>query len=200
MGSDNILQNILIDANESVLVLIDIQDLFLNKLVRESAHLIVNHAGWLIEIAKILSIPIIVTAEDIAHCGSITTSLAEKLPPNTPVYNKMIFNFADNPEIIEAVEKTDRKTTILAGLETDVCIAQSAIGLMQSGYQVVTVADACASPGEAHLVGLERMRGAGVLITSCKSLYYEWVRGVEKSEEISQRHFPEIGTPKDVIL
>jgi nicotinamidase-related amidase len=198
-NQDSILNN-LIDVNDSILVVIDVQDAFLQKCPRDTADLIVNRVGWLMEVAKLLSVPIIVTAEDVENCGSITTSLAEKLPLKTPVYNKMIFNLADNPEIQAAVYKTGRRTAVLVGLETDVCIAQSAIGLMQRGYKVAVVADASASPGEAHAIGQERMRGAGVLLTSCKSLYYEWVRGVEKSEEISKKYFPDIGLPKGIIL
>jgi len=200
MQKEKSLLNNLIDVNDCVLVVIDVQDAFLIKCPQETANLIVNRVGWLMDVAKLLSIPIIVTAEDIEHCASITASLAEKLPPQTPVYNKMIFNLADNPEIIAAVYRTGRRTAVLAGLETDVCIAQSAIGLMQQGYKVAVVADASTSPGEAHADGLERMRGAGVLLTSCKLLYYEWVRGVEKSEEISRNYFTEIGLPKGIIL
>jgi nicotinamidase-related amidase len=190
----------LIDVNDSVLVVIDVQDAFLQKCPQDAADLIVNRVGWLMDVAKLLSVPIIVTAEDVEHCGSITTSLAEKLPPQTPVYDKMIFNLADNPEILTALNRTGRETAVLAGLETDVCVTQSAIGLMQNGYQVAVVADASTSPGDAHAAGLERMRGAGVLLTSCKSLYYEWVRGVEKSEEMSRNYFTEIGLPKGIIL
>ena len=71
----------------------------------------------------------------------------------------------------------------MVGLETDVCVAQSALGLLQEGFDVVAVADACGSPGTAHEFGLERMRGAGVMVTSAKTVYYEWVRTVEGSRE-----------------
>jgi hypothetical protein len=53
------------------------------------------------------------------------------------------------------------------------------------GYRVAVVGDATGSPGDAHQVGLERIRGAGGLILSAKSLFYEWVRTVEKSQEFA---------------
>lgn len=186
MNQPNSILNTLIDVNDCVLILIDIQDAFLNKCTQEMAVQIIHRAGWLLENAKILSVPIVVTAEDIEYSGSLTGLLAAHLPADTPVYNKMFFNLADNPEILKAVAETGRNTAILMGLETDVCIAQSAIGLLQNGYKVAVVEDASASPGEAQRVGLERLKNAGILITSTKALYYEWVRGVEKSIAMSR--------------
>jgi nicotinamidase-related amidase len=78
------------------------------------------------------------------------------------------------------VEGTGRRTTVLVGLETDVCVAQSALGLLERGYRVVAVADATGSPGTAHAAGLARMRDAGVIIVETKNLYYEWLRTVER--------------------
>jgi nicotinamidase-related amidase len=192
--------NSLIDVDDCLLAVIDVQDSFLRKCSQEEADLTLNHVGWLVEIAKILGVPLVVTAEEIERMGSVSPSLAEKLPPGTTVFNKMIFNLADNPEILQAVKDTGRKTAVLVGLETDVCIAQSALGLMQNGFQVVAVADATNSPGEAHAVGLERMRRAGVLVTSLKALYYEWIRTVEMSNRIPREYGASLGKPRGVIL
>ncbi len=193
MNYKNSILNNLVDVNDCVLIIIDIQDAFLKKCSQEMADQVINRAGWLLEIAKTLSIPLVVTAEDIKNSGSLTRSIAMQLPRETKIYNKMIFNLADNPEILKAVYESGRKTAVLVGLETDVCIAQSAIGLLQNCYNVAVVVDAVASPGEAHSIGLERMRNADVLLTSTKALYYEWVRGVEKSSaicRIQSRAFP----------
>ena len=95
----------------------------------------------------------------------------------------MTFGLAAQPDILEAVQQTGRKTPVLIGYETDVCITHSALGLIDLGYKVAVVADATGSPGEAHRIGLERIRGAGGIIVSGKSLYYEWVRTVEKAME-----------------
>jgi hypothetical protein len=65
------------------------------------------------------------------------------------------------------------------------------------GYRVAVVADATGSPGEAHQIGLERIRDAGGIIVSAKSLYYEWVRTVEKALEFESLG---IETPEGIIL
>jgi nicotinamidase-related amidase len=135
-----------------------------------------------------------------AQLGGLVLSIAEKLPEKTVVYNKMVFGLADQPDILAAVEKIGRKTAVLVGLETDVCIAHSALGLLQKGYQVVAVSDATASPDSGHEIGLERMRRAGIVLVTVKSLYYEWLRTVVADDDFRARHGREITTPDGVNL
>ncbi len=168
----------LIRANDSILMIIDVQDSFLTKLPQEKAVSVVERIGLLMDVASVLDIPVICTAEEIPVMGGMTPKLLDRLPPAAKVYDKMIFNLADQPDIIAAVLSSGRKTAILTGLETDVCVAQSALGLISAGFSVVAVADACASPGDSHQAGLKRIESAGGLISAVKSLYYEWIRTV----------------------
>jgi len=75
---------------------------------------------------------------------------------------------------------------VLAGLETDVCVAQSALGLRAAGYRVAVVSDACASPAPNHEHGLQRLRGSGVVLTSVKTVFYEWLRDLETTYRIRE--------------
>ncbi|MFZ5820983.1 MAG: hypothetical protein ACOYYJ_13870 [Chloroflexota bacterium] len=74
------------------------------------------------------------------------------------------------------------------------------MGLLENGFKVAVVQDATGSPGTAHEVGIERMRVAGVLVTSVKSVFYEWIRTVQRANEFSQKYDQEIGLPKDIVL
>ena len=113
----------------------------------------------------------------------------------------MVFGLAGQPDILAAVRATGRKTAILAGLETDVCVAQSAIGLLQAGYRVAVVADAVGSPGAAsHAAGLERIRLAGCILASVKGLFYEWVRTIPALREFMSRYGKEIGEPAGIDM
>ena len=100
----------------------------------------------------------------------------------------MSFGLAADPAILAAIERTGRETVILIGLETDVCIAQSAIGLLEAGYRVAAVADATGSPGTGHAFGLDRVRDAGALVLGYKGLYYEWLRTVERADRFRRKH------------
>ena len=194
------LKKSLINMDDCVLTIIDIQDHFLAKLPPERAELLVNRVGWLMEIAKILQVPMVVTAEEPDRLDGFLPSLAEKLPPGTSILDKTVFGLAGQPNILKAVQQTNRKTAVLVGMETDVCVSHSAIGLMQNGFQVVAVSDATDSPGGSHKIGLERMKEAGALVTSLKVVYYEWVRTVSMCNTIDQEHGKRIGSPAGIIL
>ena len=187
----------LIDANDSILIAIDIQPSFVKKEKPGGSNSLLQRICWVIQVANWLNVPLIVTAEDIPRTGNICAEITELLPRGTRIYNKMTFGLAAQADILEAVEQTGRKTAVLIGYETDVCITHSALGLMDLGYRVVVVADAAGSPGSAHHIGLERIRAAGGIIVSAKSLYYEWVRTVEKAREFEAREIP---TPEGIIL
>ena len=205
----------LIDVSDSVLVVIDVQDAFLDKLalakttIHEAAatsappsdkETLVNRIVWLMELAQTLQVPMIVTAEDIDVLGSVAPALEDKLSSDTVVHNKMVFGMADNLSIMQALKATNRKTAILVGLETDVCIAHSALGLQQTGYRVAVVTDAVASPGIHHQYGLDRMYRAGIILTNVKGLYFEWVRTVAKDNQLKKDLVDRIGSPKGIIL
>jgi nicotinamidase-related amidase len=190
----------LIDVDDSILIVIDVQDGFLARFSAQEREPLVNRIGWLISVAAKLGVPLVVTAEEISKHGGVTPALAQKLPLGTHVLDKRSFGLAGDREIVSAVRDTGRQTTVLVGLETDVCVAQSAIGLWQLGYRVVVLADATGSPGTGHEVGLERVRGAGILVSSVKSIYYEWMRTVDRAVQFWEKHGAEIGLPEGVEL
>jgi nicotinamidase-related amidase len=200
MVNDTPLQNSLMVMNDSILIVIDVQETFVTKLPLEMRDPLKNRIAWLMDVATRLNIPLVVTAEDIPNCGSVSLEIAKRLPPDIMIFNKMVFGLTAIPDIMAAIEGTGRKTTILVGLETDVCVAHSAIGLLQHGYRVVVVADATGSPGTGHEFGLERMRGAGVLISSVKGIYYEWIRSVARDNEFMKRFAQELGSPDGISL
>ena len=173
----------LLEVNDSMLIVIDIQPSFIKKENKEDNNPLLQRMCWVIKVAKWLNVPLIVTAEDIPHSGNISNEVAQLLPPDTKIYNKMSFGLAAQADILEAVQKTQRKTAVIIGYETDVCVTHSALGLIDLGYTVVVVADATGSPDGAHQIGLERIRAVGGIIVSAKSLYYEWIRTVEKALE-----------------
>ena len=108
------LHHTLVEVNDSVLIVIDVQECFLAKLPSEERALLVNRIGWLISVATRLNVPIIVTAEEIPKLGSVVPAIADRLPPETFVFNKMVFGLAEDHEIIAAVRDTGRNTAILA--------------------------------------------------------------------------------------
>jgi nicotinamidase-related amidase len=166
----------LFHRDQSCLLVIDVQQYFLDKLPLDQRAPLVARIGWFMRVAKGLEIPVIATAEDIAKDGPLVPELSAQLPQGATVFDKRVFGAMGQADIREAVLATGRKEFVLVGLETDVCIAHSAMGLAELGHRVAVIADGCASPPPHHEAGLRRLRDGGVLVTTMKGIFYEWVR------------------------
>lgn len=172
----------LVERARSCLLVIDVQQYFLDKLALQDREPLLRRMAWLMQAARLLGIPIIATAEDVARDGPLVPELARELPASVAVFDKMIFGLCDQPDIRAAVDSTaagGRDQFVLIGLETDVCIAHSAFGLAAAGYRPIVIDDACASPAPHHEHGLRRLRDAGITVTTIKGIFYEWVRDLE---------------------
>jgi len=177
----------LVEVEDSVLVVIDIQDSFLRKYDASIGKPLLEKVVWLLKIAAHMNMPVVAMAEDIDNADNLHQSILSALPPGTRVHNKNTFALTDNPPILSDLEATRRNTAILVGMETDVCVAQSALGLMQCGYQVVVLEDAVATTTGGAQIGLGRMRDAGDAISSVKAITYEWLRSVQNSNALFDR-------------
>jgi nicotinamidase-related amidase len=188
----------LFDRDRACLVVIDVQRYFLDKLPAGAVAPLVARIAWIMRVAHALGIPIIATAEDIADNGSLVPEILAALPAGRPVFDKMIFGLAAQADIRAAVEASGRDAFVLVGLETDVCVAHSALGLAAAGCRVAALEDACGSPPPHHDAGIRRMRDAGITITTVKGMHYEWVRDLATLKRLKDA----IGTelPPGLIL
>lgn len=177
----------LADHEDSVLIIIDAQEGFYgDQLPAEEtarAHEALGRMVWLADVATRLGVPAVITEEDPQQNGPTFPGIADRLRDPSALV-KPTFGLAGTPAIIQAIEETGRKTAVLVGFETDVCVAQSAIGLLERGMRVVVVEDAVFSPGEMHARGIGRIAAAGIEINHCKGLAYEWARTLERSRAI----------------
>ncbi len=177
MDTQGLNESFLTQREDCCLIVIDVQDYFLSKLPLHWRRPLVERMGWLMRVARTLEIPIIATAEDVDRNGLMVPELAELLPAGSPpILNKIVFGLYGQEDTRQAADSAKRSHFVLVGLETDVCVSQSALGLLEAGYRVSVVEDACGSPPPNHDVGIQRVRDAGVTITSAKAVYYEWVR------------------------
>lgn len=173
----------LIDVEHSMLLVIDAQQDFYSDrrtdVDRTALAGMFRRAAWVTAVASRLGVPVVVTEEDAAVNGATATVIRAALPDGAPVLPKSTFGAAGNPDILAAIEATGASTTVLVGLETDVCVAHSALGLIEVGKRVIAVHDALYSPGAAHANGIGRLERAGVELISAKELAYDWLRTVE---------------------
>lgn len=182
----------LIDRDDCALVIIDVQtDFYPPKRLdvdRQRFHDMVRRIAWITSVADRLEIPVVVTEEDPDHSGHTVPEIREVLPAKAVTLPKNAFAVWDNPAIAAAIEATGRTTMILVGIETDICVAHSAIQLHHAGKRVVVVDDAAYSPGQAHDRGLRRLAARGIETLSTKELFYDWVRTIEAADAFHDTH------------
>jgi nicotinamidase-related amidase len=192
-----------IDAEDCVLVVIDAQDGFYGSERRDVDRSALTQAlsrmTWVCGVAAGLGIPAVVTEEDESVNGVTHQAISSALSSTTPVRAKPVFGANDNPPIDAAVRATGRSTIVLVGMETDVCVAHSALGWTAAGLRVVVVRDAVFSAGEAHAFGLARLQQEGIELISAKELYYEWLRTLAAVREFDATH-PSLAQPPGFSL
>jgi nicotinamidase-related amidase len=177
----------LIDVERSMLLVIDAQqDFYPDRRAdvdRTALASMFRRAAWVTAVASRLGVPVVVTEEEAAANGATAAVIRAALPDDAPVLPKRTFAAADNPDILAAIEATGAGTTVLVGLETDVCVAHSALGLKELGKRVVALHDVLYSPGAAHVNGIRRLERSGVELISAKELAYDWLRTVEGARD-----------------
>jgi nicotinamidase-related amidase len=170
----------LIRRDASALLVIDTQEGFYpaerSDVDRAAFSLVIDRVAWLAGLARALAVPVVVTEEDPVTNGPTAPRVLARLGSHATVLPKPVFAAPDNPAIEAAITATGRSTIVLAGLETDVCVAHSALTLRDRGYGVAAVSDALYSPSDAHRHGLDRLRSEGVQLLSAKELFYDWTR------------------------
>jgi nicotinamidase-related amidase len=190
----------LFDVDDSFLCVIDVQPGFVEKIGEAGGRApFVQRVVWVAALAHTLGVPIVVTEEEPDRNGSTLPEIVERLPDPTPRHTKPVFGLADVPTIMAAVEATRRSTAVLVGMETDVCVTQSALGLLDRDYRVVVVRDAVLARSDGHDDGIERMRAAGVTLIGAKGLFYEWARTVDVAWKLDDR-MASVPTPDGLTL
>ncbi|QTV79590.1 isochorismatase family protein [Microbacterium sp. NIBRBAC000506063] len=193
----------LIDLSSSALIVIDAQHCFYgadrHDVDRERLSEVITRVAWVGGVGRALDVPTIITEEDAARNGGTDPRIVAQLSPGTPTFAKHAFSAVDNADIIAAIEATAKDTVVLVGLETDICVAQTALRLQDHGKRVFVVHDAVFSPGQSHANGLARMERAGIELVSAKELLYDWVRTLERIREFCGAN-PELSTPPGFSL
>lgn len=170
----------ILDSSKSLVVVIDVQDPLL-RVIYEGDQMVANSIK-LIETAKIFDIPILVPLQNYARLGDVTQPIADVLGFEKR-FDKMTFSCFGSTEFVQALEETQRTQIILCGIETHVCVNQTAHDLLARGYNVHVVKDATSSRRQSDWkTGIEKMRDAGCVACSTEMVIFELVRDASRPE------------------
>ena len=164
----------MLNIEKTALVIIDVQEK-LSRVMHEKEKLFEN-LQKLIKGVQILGIPIIVTEQNPNGLGPTVPEIAPLLTDSKPV-TKFSFSCCGEEPFMREIEKLNRKQILLTGIETHVCVYQTAVDLIEASYEVHTVVDSVSSRTlENKNLALDKMKSEGVRLTSVEIALFELLR------------------------
>ena len=165
-----------LEADQCALIIIDIQEKLLPPIFQKEQ--LIKNTQLLIRLAGILKIPHIATVQYAKGLGKTVPEIASLLPGTEPI-DKQMFSCFGSDVFCSVLKRMpgQRNTVLLCGMESHICVTQTALAALREGYIVHVASDAVSSRTEWNWkIGLERMRAAGAVISSTEMMMYELLR------------------------
>jgi nicotinamidase-related amidase len=176
-GKSKKLKGKLIKRGDSVLVVVDVQEKLV-PVIRNHKKIIENIVK-LIRFAKIIGMPVVLIEQE--KLGATIKEIKTELPSLVPI-KKIEFSACKNSRFKKKIHKLSRNNIILAGIETHICITQTALELLPE-YNVHVIGDATSSRSvEDRDIALQRLSQGGVVVSSTEMVIYELMEKAGTSE------------------
>jgi nicotinamidase-related amidase len=167
----------MLTSDKSVLVVIDMQGKLAQSMYRKE--LLFENVEKIIKGAQVLGIPMLLTEQNPKGLGPTIPEVAD-LVPNVRRIPKLSFSCCGDELFLKELSALQRCQVLLTGIEAHVCLYQTTVDLVASGYEVHVVADAVSSrTAENRDIGLQKMKDAGASITSVETVLFELLRVAE---------------------
>lgn len=175
----------LLERDRSCLLIVDVQERLAP--VMSDPRRVLHNCTLLMRAAQRLEIPILVSEQYPKGLGPTMVDLRPYLPAEGAM-PKLHFSAASDEAILAKLQGFKRGQVVIAGIETHVCVLQTALDLKAKGFEVMVAADACASRRiESEQMGWSRMRQCGVELLSVEMVLFEWMHkaGTPEFKELS---------------
>jgi len=172
------------NVGDTGVLVIDVQEKLIPK-IREASALVRNIA-FLLDGARLLGLPVQATEQYPKGLGPTVSGLVERLPARP---DKVAFSCCAIPSVIDGFHRAARPKVVLAGIETHVCVLQTALDLLAHDFRVYLPVDAVGSRYELdHEFALGRMEQAGAILTTVETCIFEWTGGADhpRFKEVSR--------------
>lgn len=160
----------------SQLLVVDAQDRLVHAMPARWLQGNIARMAKLARAARALEIPVVVTEQAPMSLGRTMEWVRRELPDDHPYLEKQEFSCWHAPAVRAAIEAAGRPHVVICGMETHICVLQTARDLLTAGYAVSVVRDAVLSRHDVDFrTGIELAADAGALATSFETLLYEWM-------------------------
>jgi len=175
----------LMEAQRSSLLIVDVQQGLAP--VMSDPRRVYRGCILLLRAATRLGLPVVISEQYPKGLGATVGEVME-WAPDGGVMEKLHFSCAADEAILARFKETGRDQIVMAGIESHVCVLQSALGFQQAGFKPLVVADACASRDPANYqAAMARLAAAGVGIVTVEMVIFEWLHraGTPEFKELS---------------
>ena len=170
----------LISRDHSLLLVVDIQEKLAPAINQGEA--VIRNNQRLLEGARLLELPRFISEQYVKGLGPSIAAI-KNVAVDAIFFEKIHFSCTCQPGVLETLKAKGRQQIILTGMETHVCVLQTALGLRGAGFDVFLVADASASrTAESRSIAIERMRDAGVHIVTTEMVLFEWLEQASSND------------------
>jgi len=164
--------------DDTLLLLLDVQTRLLPEMWE--AERVERNCAILARVARIFGIPVVVTEQNPTRIGGTVAAIQSALGEFSP-FEKMQFSGFSATK--NEVENLGRKTILLCGLESHICVLQSGLDFLEAGYTVWPVEDAISARQQPNRrLGSERLKMAGAIPTSTESAVFELMQSAEDAD------------------
>jgi len=162
---------------DSLLVVIDVQERLSAAMPKKHAGRVIERSALLMQSAELLGIPVIATEQYPRGLGKTEAALSQLWNESLKPVEKTSFSCCGDASFNQLVQSSHKRQVILTGMETHVCVLQTAIELQRDGLEVFVVEDAvCSRDKHHHRNALQRLAQTGVIISNSESVLFEWLR------------------------
>ena len=166
----------MLNVEDTALLVIDIQGK-LAQMAHEKETLFDN-VKRMIKAAGVLDIPVILTEQNPAGLGPTVPEIAELIDAK-PI-SKFSFSCCSDESFMQALKALGREQILLAGIETHVCVYQTAADLVRLGYEAHVLVDAVSSrKREYKEIGIQKIRDCGGVVTCVETALFELLKIAE---------------------
>ena len=168
----------ILNIEDSLVLIIDVQEKLLNAVFNKTS--LEKRAEIIAGAAKILGIPVIVTEQYPKGLGATVEGLKNTLAEDTQYFEKTAFSALENQEVLDALKKSGKKQVVIFGIETHICVSQTTNALINEGFEVSVIRDACGSRSELeYSAGINRMKDNGAHILTTEIALFEWLKSAK---------------------
>lgn len=170
-------------AQHSQLLVIDIQERLASAMPEKVLEKVIHNNAILLQAAEKLGIPVVRSEQYPKGLGKTLEGISNYLPETTGTIEKTCFSCSEAEAFNDMFTRHNRQQVVITGIESHICVLQTALQLQRQGYSVYVTEDAtCSRTKSNHKNAMARLRQNDIIITNTESVLFEWLRDAKHPE------------------